>query len=233
MNMPQRLTVVGDLERRDHHHLTADHRCYFWGEYTPYEHTNGRGWNFSTTNQLVSNLKKKMDRVGQSDWRHKQAAIESVGKAFAGMWKWQEMNAHFRPALIPMPPSKARIDPMYDPRMFQILNRITAHAGVPLDIRDCLSFDGSLPASHEANHRPTPEMLAAALTFDPAAGRANNPPSLILLFDDMLTTGAHFIVAVDKLNQAFPGVQVIGNFVSRRIVPNPLEFDPEELGIDI
>ncbi len=64
MPMPSRLTIVGPHERPDHFHLPEPAKCYFWGEYTPYEHTEGKKWNFSPTNQLISNLKKKMDRAG-------------------------------------------------------------------------------------------------------------------------------------------------------------------------
>lgn len=53
MTMPPRITQVGDLERADHYHLPADAACFFWGEYTPYEHTDGKKWNFSPTNQLA------------------------------------------------------------------------------------------------------------------------------------------------------------------------------------
>ena len=82
--MPPRLTVVGDLERPDHYYLPADARCYFWGEYTRYEDTNGLNWNYSPTNQLMSNLKKKLERRGLADWHHKGRAIAEAARAFAG-----------------------------------------------------------------------------------------------------------------------------------------------------
>ena len=65
MKMPPRLTVVGDLERPDHSHLPAEAVCYCWGEYTPSKHIDGPAWNYSATNQLVSNFKKKLDRQHQ------------------------------------------------------------------------------------------------------------------------------------------------------------------------
>jgi hypothetical protein len=109
---------------------------------------------------------------------------------------------------------------MYDPRMHQILTRMSRQDRV-LDIRDCLSFDGRFEASHETNARPSPDELYAALQFDPVAGRVQQRPGAIFLFDDMLTTGAHFVAASRKLNDVFPGVRIIGIFVARRILPNP------------
>src|SRR4051812_31113379 len=104
--MPPRLTVVGDLERPDHSHLPADAVCYFWGEYTPARHIEGPAWNYSPTNQLVSNFKKKMDRRQHPDWRFKQGAIQQIGAAFAGFWDWPALH-HQGVALVPIPPSKA------------------------------------------------------------------------------------------------------------------------------
>lgn len=225
MSMPSRLAVISDLERPDHFHLRDTDCCYFWGEYTPYEHTDGRKWNYSSTNQLISNLKKKMDRAGQMDWQYKQRAIEEVAYALSQMWRWDELKA-YNPALIPMPPSKSRSDAMYDPRMVQILHSVAKKVGMALDIRDCLSFDVSTGASHETENRPSPERLYQSLSIETASIQRDRRPGVIFIFDDMLTTGAHFIAAARRINEVFPGVQVVGMFVARRRVPNPLdEFD--------
>ncbi|WP_318166011.1 hypothetical protein [Burkholderia cenocepacia] len=224
--MPKRLRVVGELEQPDHPHLPEGATCYFWGEYTPYEHTNGEKWNFSETNQLISNLKKKKDREGHPDWRYKGEAINLVARRFAKFWKWPELIRKYRVCLIPVPPSKKRTDPNYDPRMMQILQGIAANAGIELDIRDCLSFSGQFAASHESEKRPTPDDLYEDLKFDAKAGNPGNQPGLIFLFDDMLTTGAHYVAASRELERHFAGVKVIGQFVARRILPDPFaDFD--------
>jgi hypothetical protein len=191
MPMPPRLTEVGALERPDHYHLPADARCYFWGEYTPYEHTNGKKWDFSQTNKLVSNFKKKLERKGMVDWPYKRQATQQIVSCFAQNWKWGDLHENHRVTLIPVPPSKARTDAAFDSRMLDVLKGIAAIAGVALDIRDCLSFSGKYAASHEVNERPTPDELFADLSFSQAAGKTNLQPGVIFRFDDMLTTGAH------------------------------------------
>jgi len=221
MTMPPRLTVVNDIERIDHYHLPADARCYFWGDYTPHEHTNGLRWRYSPTNQLIANFKKKMDRAGQSDWHYKIEATVTIANAFSQFWRWQELLQTHRVTLIPIPPSKPRNDPMYDPRMYDMLVEMASRTGLPLDIRDCLSFNGQFDASHESDNRPTPDDLYATLAFDAAAGRPQQQPGVIYLFDDMLTTGAHYVAAVRRLGEFFPDIQIVGNFISRRVVPNP------------
>jgi hypothetical protein len=226
MTMPPRLTLVGDLERRDHYYLPADATCFFWGDYTPHELTGGLKWGYSPTNQLIANFKKKMDRAGHADWRYKAQAISTIATAFAGFWKWRELLVTQRVCLIPLPPSRDRADPLYDPRMLDMLRELSAVAAVPLDVRDCLSFSGRHGASHESEERRSPDDLYSDLTFDSSTGRPEDPPDLIFLFDDMLTTGAHFVAATRRLTDVFPEVQILGNFVSRRVLPNPFDdFD--------
>ncbi|QXP89654.1 hypothetical protein [Methylococcus capsulatus] len=43
------------------------------------------------------------------------------------------------------------------------------------------------------------------------------PPKVIGLFDDVLTTGAHFKATQSMLQETFPGVRVIGLFIARRV----------------
>ena len=76
--MEKRLQQVGEVERPQHFFLEAAHRCYFWGEYTPWEHTEGKRWDYSETNRLIANFKKGMDRQGKDDWHHKVAAIDRI-----------------------------------------------------------------------------------------------------------------------------------------------------------
>lgn len=216
MEMPKRLSKIGALEHTDHYHLPVDATCYFWGEYTPPKYVNGKPWDYSATNQLIYNFKKKKGQPGR---QFKDKAIVQVANAFSTLWQWDKL-LKFRPVLIPIPPSKARNDPMYDDRMSDMLNRLATLSKHELDIRDCLSFDGSCSASHESNERPSPERLFQALSFDENVGRPKEKPGLILLFDDMLTSGAHYVAATRRLALHFPNVKVAGQFIARRRIPD-------------
>ncbi|MFA5521221.1 MAG: hypothetical protein WCY98_01845 [Castellaniella sp.] len=221
MSMPPRLTMIGELERPDHRYLPPDAVCYFWGEYTPYEHTQGRLWNYSPTNRLIANFKKSLDRQDQSDWQYKLQAIQQVAQTFAGFWKWPEIHQKHQVALIPIPPSRPRNSPLYDARMMLMLQQLAQHVGVALDIRDCLSFSGVHTASHEGPLRPSPDELYSALSFDPGSGRPDQPPRVAIIFDDMLTTGAHYVAVTRKLTEIYPSIRTVGHFIARRVITNP------------
>jgi hypothetical protein len=218
MNMPLALNAVGDEQRGDHYYLQASAQCFYWGEYTPHENTKGKLSDFSPTNRLVSNLKKRMTRAREPDWKYKRQAIASCAAAFTAMWKKQGILVP-DVTFIPMPPSRARGDQNYDPRILEILNLINRPQGL-IDIRDCLAFDGRYAASHDTKNRPGPDELYSALQFDGNAGRQTVRPAAIVLFDDMLTSGAHFVAASRRLTEIFPGVLIQGHFIARRVLPS-------------
>lgn len=218
MTLPNRLTKITEIQIGDHYYLNDSHKCFYWGEYTPY-----KGATYSSTNQLIMNLKKKMERRGKPDWHYKADAIEKVARQFSRVWNWVDVKSKFSLAIVPMPSSKSKDDPQYDDRMMQVLNRMRVLTNVPLDIRDCLSFDGSCPPSHGTSERPSVERLYGSMSFNNYAYVEQEQPNLIFLFDDVLTSGAHFVAASRVLNENYPGVPIVGNFVARRVLVNPFE----------
>src|SRR4051812_19417562 len=119
--MRQRLQQIGGVERHQHYYLRPEHRCYFWGEYTPWEYTKGLKWDFSETNRLIADFKCS-PQDGQESLARKQSAVQTIAVAFAGFWKWQSLAPHA--LLVPIPPSRPRTDEFFDDRMTQVLLRL-------------------------------------------------------------------------------------------------------------
>lgn len=198
-------TAIDDLLRSLHAHLTARDQCYFLREYT-----SGRGYAHSETNRLIHNLKKPPDRRGTPEWRYKELAIQQVARE---IWDNLDLVPLRRATLVPMPPSKRRDDPLYDDRMLQVLRAIDPERR--LDIRELVLLSASMPAAHTTVTRPTVAALVAQLDIDE---RLTLPaPTSIALFDDVLTTGAHFVAAKTILAVRFPGIPIRGLFVARRV----------------
>jgi hypothetical protein len=202
-------TAVDDLLRPLYPHLTAADQCYFLREYTA-----GRGYAGSETNHLILNLKKPPDRRGKPEWRYKERAIEQIAREFRDS---VNLSALRRVTLVPMPPSKAKDDPLYDDRMLQVLRAVDVEG--QLDIRELLLGAASMPAAHLAAQRPTIAQLVANLIVD--ASLAEPAPSMIALVDDVLTTGAHFVAAKAVLAARFANLPIRGLFVARRVHDEP------------
>jgi len=214
---PQRLTKIDDLTRPDHSYLTADDECYFLGEYTA-----RKGFAFSPTNNLVLNFKKKMDRRGRPEWRYKGIAIRDAAVALRAALadKAREVLT-----FVPVPPSKAKTDPMYDDRLLQMLAGLWPTQ--PTDVRELVVQPASTEAVHDSDDRPTPAELQARYALD--RNLMNPPPQTLAIIDDVLTTGAHYLAVKSVLRTVFPATPIVGLFIARR-VPEAVDiedfFDP-------
>lgn len=84
------------------------------------------------------------------------------------------------------------------------------------DIREMLYIKENLITAHETDHRPPPSYYEENIYID--ENYTDPPPNKILIFDDMITAGAHFKGCKNLLLSRFPGITVKGVFVARRKV---------------
>jgi len=212
-----RLQRIDSLSLGDHYHLTEEDECYFWGEYTA-----RKGFAYSATNNLIINFKKSPLKRGKPEWRYKEEAIERVVAFFREILK---------PAIfalvtfVPIPPSKAVGHAEYDDRLLRTLRLICE--GQNADIRELVLQTETITAAHDADVRPRPDDLVGVYEI-------NEPESIpaprnIVIFDDVLTTGAHFKAMQRVLSNRFQGVRIIGIFIARRVPDTTAIEDFDEL----
>jgi hypothetical protein len=214
---PLRLTKVDDLARPDHTYLTAADDCYFLGEYTA-----RKSYAFSPANNLILNFKKSPSTRGTAQWPWKERALQQASTAFRTALNAEFLNGA---TLVPIPPSKAKADPLYDDRMIRMLRGIRPQP--PVDVRELIVQTESSAAAHDQAVRPRPDEIVARYRIDP--NLLLPAPRAIAICDDVLTTGAHYRAAHTVLLRAFPGVRMIGLFIARR-VPEAVDFsDFDEL----
>ena len=204
-----RLSKVDELHLSDHCYLSASDKCLFLREYIPHV-----GFSGGETNNLISNFKKGIDRKGQPGWHYKGRAIRQIAQELANTLNPEWLSIA---TLIPIPPSKSKQHPHYDDRMIQVLRLLPTLVGLNCDVRDIILQTVDMASAHTSDSRPSSTTIRASYAIDNAL--TNPSPRIIGLFDDVLTTGAHFKAAVDVLNEAFPGVDITGIFVARRIIP--------------
>jgi len=206
-----RLTKIDKSLRDDHPEVREEDNCYFLLEYTAQ-----KGYNFSKTNSIISNLKKKPSDRDKSGYCHKGRCIHCVAELFRKTLnpKWLEQAT-----LVPIPGSKAIGDPDYDNRIGQICNLI----GPNLDVRRLVKQKESTPASHtaEPGRRINTEELLSILYID--EDEAIPEPHDIGIFDDVITKGTHFRAVQMKLSERFPDARITGTFIARTIHPDPFQ----------
>jgi predicted amidophosphoribosyltransferase len=198
-----RFLKIDDQNRDDHPHLTAADECYFL-----YEYTSRRNYAFSSTNQLISNLKKKPSQA--NTYKYKLSAMQACTRDLKGAINPAWLNVA---TLVPIPPSKARSHPDYDNRMATICRNIAPG----IDVREIVIQRNSLQAAHETDTRPTIAELLAEYQIDETV--ANPTPQRIGIVDDVLTAGTHYVAVKTMLQRRYPGVPIVAFFVARRVFP--------------
>jgi hypothetical protein len=197
------LTRLDELYLPHHWRLDAADECYFGGEYTA-----GRGYTYSETNQLILNLKKKMERRGLPDWGYKARAIRQSAVNLR-----DSLNPGFLASatFVPIPPSKVIGDPEYDDRMTQVVQLL----GEEVDARELVYQTESMEEAHAAETRPGPTALYNNYQIEET--RIAPIPSQIAVVDDVLTTGAHFKAMKKILGETYPEIRIVGIFIARRV----------------
>ncbi|QFT34113.1 hypothetical protein FIV00_26695 [Labrenzia sp. THAF82] len=205
--------TIGEIERPDHYYLGPDDQCAFFGEYTA-----RKGWKHSTTNGIISNLKKTPDKRGTAEWQHKNRVISQVSSLICANL---DPVAIPNLTIIPAPPSKAPIDPMYDDRIERIAQGIAPN----IDARCLLNTSQSRPAAHLTDDRPGPDILEDGLLWNQEEANRKPIGNTVVILDDVLVTGATFVACSRIVKRAHPTASVFGLFVARRVPERTLGFD--------
>ena len=208
-SIPRRLLQIDETTVGEHFSLAASDCCYYVWEYTA-----GQRYDFSPTNQLISNLKIKPTQIGASPRRdrHKQQAISHSAAALRSLVQrtWAEQHGTF----IPMPASKVPGHRDHDDRIHRLLQ--AAFAGFDADIRPMLEQAANTPADHESDERLSYAALRELTRINEPYAMTPPRPNIAVV-DDVLNSGKHFKVAQELLSQRFPGIPVIGIFLARCI----------------
>jgi len=107
---------------------------------------------------------------------------------------------------------------LYDDRCLQAVQL----AGKEYDVAELITFKSEHPASHVNNQsRLKPNEITENISVDFLEILEAN--DTIVLFDDVLTAGAHFRACKDAILAEDPTKKVIGVFVARRI-PAPIDW---------
>jgi len=212
---------IDELTQGDHSFISADSDCYYFAEYPSGDNPENKQ---NPIYSLIHNIKKPMNRQHLSEWRYKIRDLNTCSQTLRSLFTQTGNIADV--TLVPIPPSKSKTNPAYDPRMTQILHGIRPYFS-DCDIRELLNSNLDMVSSHESPVRPT---------IDEIAGNYNIDDSLIpgcrqkiILVDDVLTTGAHFCAAKRKILERLPGAEISGYFIARRVPSSNNDFNIDDI----
>lgn len=203
-----RFSKLDETNYHEHHHIRLDDTCLYMHEYTP-----GRGYSFSTANQLIANLKKKPSNHTRPDYHYKTKAIRECSMLFSNGLNSEWLEGA---VLVPVPGSKSADHPDYDTRMEDVCRGI----GETVDVRPLVTQTVSTSAAHEGERISLDELLAI---YEINEGLLDDVPLRIGVVDDVLTAGTHFRAMHTTLINRLPNASIVGIFVARVVRPNPFD----------
>ena len=206
---------IDESNIKDHRCLKEDDVCFYLFEYTSH-----KGFQYSSVNKLIINLKKDLRKISSLECEYKIKAITSCSKYFAEHLDpdWLRLAT-----LVPVPPSIKKGEKGYDKRILQICKNIPVKFSI--NVKELILQKESIRASHSSeNNRPSVKKLTQNYSFSDSI--VLDAPSHIGIVDDVLTAGAHYRAMKNILSSKFPDASIVGIFIARRIFPpDNIEFD--------
>jgi hypothetical protein len=205
-----RLRWLDEVSRKEHWVLGPDDHCLFLGEYLP-----GGGWAAGATNSLVLDFKRAPSRIGESPHAaalryFKQRAIDAVARTLRRSFGRSAVESLL--TFVPVPTSLRREDTGYCDRLPRALAR--AFAGWDADVRPLLRLHASVAPDHLRRKRLRRRELMRIMAIDIEQLERPLRP-LVVLFDDVLTSGKHLSVARACIEARLPEQAIIAVCVAR------------------
>jgi len=180
--------------------------CFFLGEYAARQ-----GYQFSEMNQLVYNLKKPLSVIDQPHWSYKEKSINQIADLIISLKAWQKLKDCL---WIPIPPSKVTSHKEYDNRLTKVLIKIKEKEP-NFSFSEILVSKENRDSAHLGAKRLGITEHINNLSIDQSKIISTQKP--IIIFDDVITSGASFKAAQILLKKIYPDSTIVGFFVARSI----------------
>lgn len=188
-----------DLALHPRHFLEPFDICYYFLE------KEAEGYTKSKANNIIYNFKKPVERRGRAEWKYKVDAIDKFIKMLCQTEYKGECIT-----VVPAPTSKPRGHDEWDDRIDQAVDGLK-ECHPELNIEKILDTTIAHTPAHAGGRRDIWD-IQAHTACQPLE---NCSSGVVILVDDVLTTGAHFKAWKEMILQYNPNVRdVVGLFLS-------------------
>lgn len=182
-------------------HLNANDNCYYAKDYVP-----GVGYQGSIVNDDILNFKKAPGSPGQ---QHRARAVNKFAVEVSTILNCDQGRKFYVTAV---PSSKNKHDPMYDRRFEDLFEELKKFSPCIEVVWPVVAIN-SVQASHHSGSRD-PDVLKQNYNY---SGFAGIEPESLIVFDDVLTSGAHFRAYKDFIIESGYQGKVFGVFWAKTI----------------
>lgn len=187
---------IDGIEKQTIPNFQTDDECFYAHDFIP-----STGFQGGQANNNVINFKKAPNTPGQN---YRTGAIYKFALDASSLIDCESGRTY---AVTAIPSSKCKLDPQYDNRFEDFFGEL-AKLRPCIDIQWPIINQSTVTPSHGGGTRSA-ATLASNYQF---SGFTGTHPDFILVFDDVLTTGAHFRAFKDFLIQSGYNGKVYGLF---------------------
>ena len=192
-----------ELEKpHSHYYISDDDFCIYAREYISHA-----GYQGGQTNRYITNFKKSPDKRETVQWGYRKQAIEAFSKEARLLFK-----PYSQAAITAIPSSTAKNDSEYDNRFEDLFTELQK-SRPNLNIEWPIAIKQTIKSSHLGGDRD-PETFKKNCFWK---GFRKGHPKMLIIFDDVLTTGAHFRAMSDFLKKNGYEGEIVGVFWARTI----------------
>ncbi len=172
------------------------------------------GYSESEANNRIDNFKKKPERYKSNPvvWEYKKREIDHFAKDIERLLKTPPftklIDSFGGVSLVPIPTSKPKTHEYYDSRLADMCALIANHVEKAF-LDDVFDVKRTLKPSHEGGVREV-GYLKEAIDFQ----GLKRPSDLIVLVDDVLLKGTHYIACRDIIREKYPEAAIVGVFLA-------------------
>ena len=158
------------------------------------DYISGGGYTSCETNQLISNFKKPLSKKKkEKEWWHRNQAVRTFKSEVAQFFMNPKIKTKLN-TITAIPSSKIKDHSEYDNRFEDLFNELKK-TNLNLFEEWPVKIKNNIEASHRGGER-TPESIKANYIWE---GFKKRDPKILFVFDDIITTGAHFRAMSDFL----------------------------------
>ncbi|HTV52161.1 MAG TPA: hypothetical protein VME21_13315 [Steroidobacteraceae bacterium] len=215
--LPERLRWIDERCRREHRFLARTDHCLYFGQFRA--HCGREG---GALNRLILDYKRSPGEIARSAGglglrRAKERAVDTIARGLRAQFGAAAIETVC--TFVPIPTSRLPEDPEHCDRLLRTL--VLAFGGLRADIRPLLRLRASTLADHRRGgcRSRLRELLALTQIDERQLSRPLRP--LVVLFDDVVTSGKHLRVATQRIRERLPRQAIIAVLVARRAWREP------------
>jgi len=205
--------LIDKIEIQNRHHLEKDDICYYLMEH------DSKGYKSSKANQLIFNLKIPIENINKNpnqEPHKKKAMLEFQNSLLNLLNDFKDKKL----ILIPAATSKPKNSEFFDKRLDVIVENLCKQNSTHWHYEPILDVKEQKTATHSGGNRSIDEIKNNLIIKDFSVPNYSDA-IIILIIDDVLTTGSHFRVWKNEIMQKYPLAKNIqGAFLGLHIFDN-------------